>query len=509
MATTILKNLKEAKNRKPSQHLHNAINYIMNPEKTENGLWIGSNCGITSQEIYDAMMITKNEYNKTWGRQGYHYVISFKHGEADERTCFNVAKEFCEKYLGDGYEYVFAVHNDHAHMHAHIVFNSVGRYDGSKYRYVNGDWEKYIQPVTDEITEKYGLSRLEYDKSDKRAGRSYAEHKAIKADKFTWKSIIRLDIDMAVSRAESLEEYYSEMERMGYQIRIGHSEKHGEYAAYAHPAMKEVQGRTSKAARRDYILGDDYTIAGIRKRLAEKNNSKGNEKQYRRSDIVYAEKLNTISEHRNQSRFQACAVLRYNHARQYHYFDMQLKEQIQVRKDLLEIDKIRDECNYILDNDIKDINTAREKLEQLKNDIKNTKAASEDAAFIDATYNEDEIGVRNEYFELYNKLMNADSDMTDEEYESISDRLEEYEEQYPDILSNIQYRTVNEYQDRLNALYEEKRILTRIIKEEEAFENVTESVTLNEKIEKNNNSNVKDNAVLKDTESKQEDIKRI
>ena len=45
--------------------------------------------------------------------------------------------------------------------------------------------------------------------------------------------------------------------------------------------------------------------------------------------------------------------------------------------------------------------------------------------------------------------------------------------------------------------------------ENKASGNVTESVTLNEKIEKNNNSNVKDNAVLKDTESKQEDIKRI
>ena len=123
----------------------------MNPEKTEKVCELA--CGIT-QEIYDAMMTTKNEFNKTWGRQGYHFVISFKPGEADERACFNVAKEFCEKYLGDGYEYVFAVHNDHAHMHAHIVFNSVGRYDGSKYRYVNGDWEKYIQPVTDEITEK-------------------------------------------------------------------------------------------------------------------------------------------------------------------------------------------------------------------------------------------------------------------------------------------------------------------------------------------------------------------
>ena len=75
---------------------------------------------------------------------------------------------------------------------------------------------------------------------------------------------------MAVSRSDSIEEYYSEMERMGYKIRIGHSEKHGEYAAYHHPAMKEVQGRTSKAARRDYILGDNYTIAEIKKRIRQK-----------------------------------------------------------------------------------------------------------------------------------------------------------------------------------------------------------------------------------------------
>ena len=102
MATTILKNLKEAKNRKPSQHLQNAISYIMNPEKTENGLWVGSNCGITAQEIYSSMMTTKNEFHKTWGRQGYHFVISFRPGEADERTCYNVGKEFCEKYLGEG-----------------------------------------------------------------------------------------------------------------------------------------------------------------------------------------------------------------------------------------------------------------------------------------------------------------------------------------------------------------------------------------------------------------------
>lgn len=481
MATTILRNLKEAKNRKASVHLHNAIDYIMNPEKTENGLWIGSNCGVTSQEIYDAMMTTKNEFNKTWGRQGYHFVISFKPGEADERMCFNVAKEFCEKYLGQGYEYVFAVHNDHAHMHAHIVFNSVGRYDGSKYRYVNGDWEKYIQPVTDEITEKYGLSRLEYDKSDKRAGRSYAEHKALKANKFTWKSIIRLDIDMAISRSDSIEEYYSEMERMGYKIRIGHSEKHGEYAAYHHPAMKEVQGRTSKAARRDYILGDNYTIAGIKKRIQLKKT--GDYRYNIPPDKIYVEQtLHTISEHKQQSRFQACAVVRYQHARQYHYFDMQLKEQIQVRKDLLAIDKLREECNYILDNNITDIICAKQRLEKVTKEISELKAASYDAALADSIYTADELEIRKEYYSLYDRLMTADSSMSDEEYEILSDRLEELESSYADILSAPMTKKNSILQDSLNSLYEERRILKRIVKDEEVYNGVTDSVTFKDNV---------------------------
>lgn len=269
MATTILKNIKEAAKGRPSQHLINSIKYIMNPDKTEGGLWVGSNAGVTPDEIYDCMMSTKKEYGKENGRQGYHYVISFPPGACDEATCFKVGKEFCEAYFGDGYEYVFAVHNDHEHMHCHIVFNSVGRMDGSKYRYVNGDWEKYIQPVTDKITEKYGLGRLEYDKSSKRKGKSYAEHSAGKADKFTWKKIIRLDIDMAVSVSNNLHEYFEEMRRMGYDIRIGQSEKHGDYISYHHPAMKEVDGKTSKRARRDYNLGPGYTFADIKRRIMQ------------------------------------------------------------------------------------------------------------------------------------------------------------------------------------------------------------------------------------------------
>lgn len=72
MAVTVLKNIKQAKRGNPASHLKNSIEYILNPAKTEDGLWVGSNCGSTPAEIYNAMIETKREFGKEWGRQGYH-----------------------------------------------------------------------------------------------------------------------------------------------------------------------------------------------------------------------------------------------------------------------------------------------------------------------------------------------------------------------------------------------------------------------------------------------------
>lgn len=100
------------------------IHYIMNPEKTESGLWTGSNCGNNEKEIYQTMIDTKSQFEKEWGRQGYHIVISFPPDEdVDEKTVYEFGKQFCQEYLKDNYEYCFAVHNDHEHLHCHIIFN--------------------------------------------------------------------------------------------------------------------------------------------------------------------------------------------------------------------------------------------------------------------------------------------------------------------------------------------------------------------------------------------------
>lgn len=161
MAITKLSHVKERKSGNPNAGLYNCIDYILNPDKTEER-YIGGNAGSTTQEVYNRMMATKQEFRKLDGRQCYHFIISFAPGETDAITCFNIAQDFCEKYLAGKYEYVFSVHTDHAHMHAHIVFNSVSLVDGVKYHYSDGQWKSNIQPITDQLCEKYGLKKLTY-----------------------------------------------------------------------------------------------------------------------------------------------------------------------------------------------------------------------------------------------------------------------------------------------------------------------------------------------------------
>lgn len=144
MAITKLMHMKESPDWKP-KHLWNAIRYILDPIKTDNGRLVGGNSGKKPKEVLKNFLDTKEAFRKLDGRQGYHFVISFPPGETDEETAYEVIREFCEEYLEDNYDYVFAVHNDTAHKHGHIIFNSVSRMDGYKYHYKKGGWEKFIR----------------------------------------------------------------------------------------------------------------------------------------------------------------------------------------------------------------------------------------------------------------------------------------------------------------------------------------------------------------------------
>ncbi|MCR5212433.1 MAG: relaxase/mobilization nuclease domain-containing protein [Lachnospiraceae bacterium] len=344
-----------------ARHLKAALKYIMNPKKTSDGIFVGGNCGNTVEECYSSMMQTKADWDKTDGRQAYHIVLSFPPGEGDEETIFAVAKEFCEEYLGNGYEYAFSVHNDQPHLHAHIIFNSVNRLTGVKYHYNNGDWERYMQPVTDRICEKYGLSKLHYEKEGPRVGRSYAEHLANEEGRLTWEKIIKRDIDFAVSQVKDIPSFKAFMTSLGYELRQGHSEKHGDYITYIAPGEGDPRHRS----KRDYRMGSGYLLRDLMRRMGEPEiGPRDVPRKASISDILISRPGRPLS------RFQVMAVYRLQRLDDFHFLDLDQKEQERVREDLLKIDKLREEVDMILARDLRSKSDCEKEFDRIKAEIR-------------------------------------------------------------------------------------------------------------------------------------------
>lgn len=77
----------------PSRHLKRAIEYIMNPKKTNDQKYVKVNQAlhvnqINSEQIYERMLHTKRIFGKEWGRQGYHFIM-IKRNIFDRQCIYN------------------------------------------------------------------------------------------------------------------------------------------------------------------------------------------------------------------------------------------------------------------------------------------------------------------------------------------------------------------------------------------------------------------------------------
>ena len=442
MAVTVLNHIGECEGR-AAGHLKNAIRYILNPKKTEAGLWVGGNVGREAELVLQTMLDTKRDWQKLSGRQGYHFVISFRPGETDEKTAFHLVRDFCEMYLGENYDYCFSIHNDRAHMHGHIIFNSVNRVSGYKYRYVDGDWEKEIQPVTDALCRKYGLKELVYEKGN-RKGKSYAEHLAEKEGRITNKMIIRADMDMAIRYADDFDAFLEELRGMGYSVRIGYSEKlQSEYLSLLAPGAKR--------ARRDYRLGDGYRMADIRRRLVTKEKAAD-------APVFPQLKMPALVP---KGRIQVCALERIRQAYYYRDYDRQLLDQKRVRKDLLKIEQLREECVFLIENHLETVEEVQKELQRTRRRIREEKNRKETDDFILSNLSGEEQAAIREYQELQQRVRRPI--VSDEEYEAMDDRLRKLQERYPEMVLEKQ----DTQQMKVQQLQRRRNILRRILRDAE------------------------------------------
>lgn len=257
MAISKILHMKDSGNSFHARHLKRSIDYVMNPEKTQNGRLVGAiNC--QADMAFEQMMDTKKQFGKTDKRQGYHIILSFKEDEVEPDRAFEITQRFVAEYLGDAYEAVFVVHDNTDHVHSHIVFNSVSFVDGRKYRYEKGDWAKYIQPITNKLCKEYGLSIIDVEDGNKeKQHEHYKDWSEYREGNFVWADMIKRDLDACILQAVDFEQFLELLSDKGYEI------KHGKYLAV------KPQGMTR--FRRCRTLGENYSEEVIRERIANED----------------------------------------------------------------------------------------------------------------------------------------------------------------------------------------------------------------------------------------------
>jgi hypothetical protein len=232
-------------------NLENAISYATNPAKNERRLFEGSS-GCSKDHAFSQMIATKRQYNKIDGVQGYHIIQSFAPGEVTPEEAFQIAEEFVQHYLASDYEVIWSTHLDREHYHNHIVFNSVSYNSGKKYRSNYQSYYQGIRKTSDDICKRHNLSIIIPGIGN--TSLTYLEWLSLNKGKTAWTSIIRSDIDHAISKSFTYGDFLMQMEQLGYDIKQG---KHLAFCPYGKERFS-----------RGYKLGNNYSEHAIIARIA-------------------------------------------------------------------------------------------------------------------------------------------------------------------------------------------------------------------------------------------------
>ena len=335
MAISKILHMKDSGNSFHARHLKRALDYVMNPEKTQGGRLVGAiNC--QADMAFEQMMDTKKQFGKTDKRQGYHIILSFKEDEVEPDRAFKITQKFVAEYLGDAYEAVFVVHDNTDHVHSHIVFNSVSFVDGKKYRYEKGDWAKYIQPITNKLCQEYGLSIIDVeDGSKEKQHENYKDWSEYREGSFVWADMIKRDLDACILQANDFSGFLELLSEKGYEV------KQGKYLAVRPQGMTRF--------RRCKTLGENYSQEAIVERIAKE-------------DLSFYQSQNE----EKQAAIVKCYVKRYRRAKMsglqkryyaklYRIGKLKKKPYSQVwkyKEDIRKMHKLQEEYLFLVNHDI-------------------------------------------------------------------------------------------------------------------------------------------------------------
>lgn len=260
-----------------------AVNYITNPDKTEEQQLVSSyGCSPETAELEFAMTrdaAKKMVYDRDDDVLARHLIISFKPGEIkDPETAHEVGKRIADEILKGKYEYVISTHVDKKHYHCHVIFNNIGFTDYHRFRSNKRTYHKMCM-LSNRICREYGLSE---NMPSGEKGKSYKENMEYQKGN-SWKAKLKYAVDRAIWSSVTFDEFIEKMKKSGYEVR------QGKYLAFRAPEQKHFTNVKT--------LGAYYTEENIFKRLEQGRNQVKLPRHTDRKVRMFIEMTAYVSEH--------------------------------------------------------------------------------------------------------------------------------------------------------------------------------------------------------------------
>ena len=228
-------------------NLKKALDYIENPDKTDDKMFVSSyGCSYETADI-EFQMLLDQAFQKG-NNLAHHLIQAFEPGETTPEQVHEIGRQLADEVLGGKYPYVITTHIDKGHLHNHIIFCAVDMANQRKY-ISNKQSYAYIRRTSDRLCRENGLSVV---KPGKDKGKSYAEWDAQRKGK-SWKAKLKIAIDAAIPQARDFDGLLRLMEAQGYEI------KHGKFISFRTPGQERFT--------RCKTLGEDYTEERITQRI--------------------------------------------------------------------------------------------------------------------------------------------------------------------------------------------------------------------------------------------------
>lgn len=242
---------------KTGTHLQQSLDYIKNPDKTDNGIYISSfacSTNNTAEEFEETLLNARNYGNNI----AHHICQSFS---IDDNITPEQALAIGQKMMKQvypSYQYIICTHIDRQHIHNHIIVCAANFKDFKKI-HSNKDNLDIIRKSSDELCKENGLTVIKKEPLNKRER-------------------LKKDIDAAIENTNTYDEFLGCMQAKKYEI------KQGKYLYF--------KGEYGKVFLNTKLLGSAYTEKNIRKRIAN-HTSLANHKVH-----IYDDKIVKMSYHK-------------------------------------------------------------------------------------------------------------------------------------------------------------------------------------------------------------------